>query len=129
VDLMNYSNMTTAAFTIFCCINQPSPISSIDFHTHLAHIAHRSESEVVQPLPPPRRQHHNVYYHHCHIIMQQISTPHLFHRPPMPYEYAQARPIYPESLRPISLCLDGWLYHQQRIRVSSLRRPDKKPRK
>jgi hypothetical protein len=87
---MNYSNMTTAALQSSISISLP-PISSIDFHTHLAH---RSEPEVVQPLPPPPPAQQRVLpplpYPYA---ARQVPPP--VPPPPMPHEYMQARPIYP----------------------------------
>ena len=91
MDLMNYSNMTTAALQSSTVSISLPPISSIDFHTHLAH---RMEPEVVQPLPPPPPAQQRVLPPLPYPYAARPAPPPV-PLPPMPHEYMQARPIYP----------------------------------
>ena len=91
---MNYSNMTTAALQSSTASISLPPISSIDFHTHLARIAHRSEAEVVQPLPPPPPAPQRVLPPLPYPYAARPAPPPV-PPPPMHHEYMQARPIYP----------------------------------
>lgn len=90
---MNYShiNMTTAALQASTASISLPPISSIDFHTH---VAHRSSPEVVQPLPPPPPAAPRVLpplpYPYAGRPAPPPPPP-----PPVLHDYLQARPIYP----------------------------------
>jgi hypothetical protein len=88
---MNYSNMTTAALQPSTASISLPPISSIDFHTQLAH---RSSPEVVQPLPPPPP---------APRVLPPLPYPYARHAAPpppppppsIPHDYMSSRPIYP----------------------------------
>ena len=88
---MNYSNMTTAALPPSTASISLPPISSIDFHTHLAH---RYEPEVVQPLPPPPPSQPRVLPRLPYPYAARTGPPPV-PPPPMPLEYMHVRPIYP----------------------------------
>jgi hypothetical protein len=88
---MNYSNMGTAALQSSTSSISLPPISSIDFHTHMAH---RSEPEVVQPLPPPPPAQQRVLPPLPYPYAARPAPPPV-PPPPMPHEYMQARPMYP----------------------------------
>ena len=98
---MNYSNMTTAALQSSTASISLPPISSIDFHTH---VAHGSESEVVQPLPPPPPGQQRV--------LPPLPYPYAGPQPSMvaplmPHDYMQARPIYPGIISPYQQHMQG----------------------
>ncbi|KIW95225.1 uncharacterized protein Z519_03809 [Cladophialophora bantiana CBS 173.52] len=83
--------MTTAALQASTAPISLPPISSIDFHTQ---VAHRPEPEVVQPLPPPPPAQQRVLpplpYPYAVRPAPAPGPP-----PPGPPEYVQSRPIYP----------------------------------
>ncbi|OAL18305.1 hypothetical protein AYO22_10883 [Fonsecaea multimorphosa] len=83
--------MTTAALQASTAPISLPPISSIDFHTQ---VAHRPEPEVVQPLPPPPPAPQRVlpplpYPYAVRPAPAQVPPP------PVPSEYVHSRPIYP----------------------------------
>ncbi|OAL37022.1 hypothetical protein AYO20_03791 [Fonsecaea nubica] len=83
--------MTTAALQASTAPISLPPISSIDFHTQ---VAHRPEPEVVQPLPPPPPAPQRVlpplpYPYSVRPAPAPVPPP------PVPHEYMQSRPIYP----------------------------------
>lgn len=92
MDLMNYSNMTTATLQPSTASISLPPISSIDFHPQLAH---RSSPEVMQPLPPPPPAPPRVlpplpYPYAARPAPPPPPPPHI------PHDYIQAaRPLYP----------------------------------
>ncbi|OCT51842.1 hypothetical protein CLCR_09118 [Cladophialophora carrionii] len=83
--------MSTAALQSSTSSISLPPISSIDFHTHMAH---RSEPEVVQPLPPPPPAQQRVLPPLPYPYAARPAPPPV-PPPPMPHEYMQARPMYP----------------------------------
>ncbi|EXJ86222.1 hypothetical protein A1O1_06592, partial [Capronia coronata CBS 617.96] len=85
--------MTTAAFQASTAPISLPPISSIDFH---AHVAHRSSPEVVQPLPPPPPAAPRVLPPLPYPYAARPAPPPPPPPPPrIPHDYLHARPIYP----------------------------------